>query len=212
MTEAPVNPEVENENLEEDDDDFVIGLTEAEKKMPFEDKEAFYSIKDSFNKGDNEGISFHRKKYKSLPLAEEDFTRLSKKGKKGSEIILGILNSALAFRMRNKATASLITTGKHPSITENKLAELRENKACVISAEEAENYVPGEREVSSLNGLIKQRDITLKQLVELKERKVEAFVLMNCLAKYREIDAQVKELTENQERERLEKLSKLDLD
>ena len=129
-------------------------------------------IKDGVNKG----FKFWSKTYKTLQDAIAHFTKLSAGGKPGEKLVLALVNAALDFRMRSRATAKLTKSGKDVTVAdkaafaEEKKKWLKDPEASVvISQEDAENYVPGEREVSALSGLLRLKTELIKAIKAAKD-------------------------------------------
>jgi hypothetical protein len=122
-----------------------------------------------FKKGTkNEGFSYWFKQFSTLDSAKSHFANLSKVGKDGESVLLAIVNSALAFRMRNIATTNLLEDGEDISDAKrNELLSTAEG-SILISETEALEYIPGERETTSVNGLTKQANDLKKAIVKAK--------------------------------------------
>jgi len=115
--------------------------------------------KETFRKGsDNEGFYFWYPEYLSLDGAAEHLSKKSQNGKDGKSIILGIVNAALATRMRSVANSKLVKTedGVTERISDEDVAKLRSTNSILVSEQDALDYVPGERDgASSVSGLTK---------------------------------------------------------
>lgn len=177
------------------------------------------------------GFEFSRVKFKTAQDAANHFTRISTTGKSGDEIVCALVNNALSARMRSQATqAFLAKVRKTKDDTETKMSELMETltdeeidqirKDCnniLISEEDALEYTPGEREVSAVSGLRKQKDDLLKAVKKLKEEAVKLKESGNAkaseekivmakekLSQYYEIDKQLKDAEAKAEEQILE--------
>lgn len=166
------------------------------------------------------GFVFNRVKFKTAKDAADHFTRISKGGKSGDEIICAMVNSNLSARMRSQATQTFLAAVRRiKDDNETKMAELmaeltdeeldtirKECNNILISEEDALEYTPGEREVSAVSGLRKQKDDLLKAVKKLKEEAVKlkeagkadesnkaVAMAKEKLTQYYEIDKQLKE-------------------
>lgn len=129
------------------------------------------------------GFQFWRKKFLTAAECANHFTLISKGGKSGDEIVCSMVNSALAARMRSQATQAFISAvRKIKEDTETKIGDLmkeltdeeldqikKDTSLILITEEDATEYTPGEREVSAVSGLRKQKDDLLKAIKKLKE-------------------------------------------
>jgi len=176
------------------------------------DKGNLFLTLESITEGQWKGFSFFVPEFKSLSGAISHFTEMSQNGKDGEDIILGIVNSALANRMRSRANSKLVVPNKidgKPLTVASKAAFLESRKQwlldpvkrILVTEQDALEYVPGEREVDSLSGLIRQKDAILKVIKEKKDaigRSQDATVIENLknearvqLEKYKELMAQI---------------------
>lgn len=202
-------------------------MTEPENKPATEEKKPEVKEKDvgngvilkveSFTEKESKlyGFSFNRVKFKTAKDAADHFTRISKGGKSGDEIICAMVNSNLSARMRSQATQTFLAKvkkikdddeAKPIDLTDEELDTIRnECNGVLISEEDALEYTPGEREVSAVSGLRKQKDDLLKAVKKLKEEAIKhkesgkadesqkAIALAKeKLAQYYQIDEQLK--------------------
>ena len=170
-------------------------------------------ILNEIKEGVNKGFKFWSKNYKTLKDAIEHFTKLSAGGKPGEALVLGLVNAALDFRLRSRANAKLTYTPKKDDapdakdkFTQEKKAWLKDpEKSVVINQEDADEYVPGERDVNALSGLIKQKTDLIKAIKLAKEAgNIEEAKLQ--ASKYYEV---VKMIEERQKKEEAEILAML---
>lgn len=144
------------------------------------DKGNLFLTLESITEGQWAGFAFFVPEFKSLEGAVSHFTEKSQGGKDGEDIILGIVNSALANRMRSRANSKLVVPMKidgKPTTVTTKAEFIATRKAwlqdpvkrILVTEEDALDYVPGEREVDSLSGLIRQKDGLLKAIREKKD-------------------------------------------
>lgn len=176
------------------------------------DKGSLFLTLQSITEGQWKGFSFFVPEFKTLDGAISHFTEKSQNGKDGEEVILGIVNSALANRMRSRANSKLVVPNKidgKPITVASRAAFLETRKSwlndpvksILVNEEDALNYVPGEREVDSLSGLIRQKDSILKVIKEKKTAianasspEVAAALRAEAqvqLEKYKELSAQI---------------------
>lgn len=177
-TEA-TNENATQENNEQDNntEQEAEGKSAATVKI---DKGNLFLTLESISDGQWKGFTFYVPEFKTLEGAIAHFTEKSANAKDGSDTILGIVNSALANRMRSRANSKLVVPSKidgKPTTVVSKAAFIEERKSwlndpakrILVSEEDALNYVPGEREVDSISGLIRQKDSILKAIKEKKE-------------------------------------------
>jgi len=166
--------EVVNNNAEESN-----GSSDSQTTVKLDKGNLFLTL-ESITEGQWKGFSFFVPEFKSLENAVAHFTEKSQNGKDGEDIILGIVNSALANRMRSRANSKLVVPNKidgKPITVASKAAFLESRKEwlqdpvkrILVTEEDALSYVPGEREVDSLSGLIRQKDSVLKAIKEKKD-------------------------------------------
>ena len=161
------------------------------------------------------GFKFNRVKFITAKDAADHFTRISKGGKSGDEVICAMVNSNLSARMRSQATQIFLSKvkkikddddAKPIDLTDEELDTIR--KECnnvLISEEDALEYTPGERDVSAISGLRKQKDDLLKTISKLRdiaislknsgnivEAKKHANMAQEKLSQFYEIDTQLK--------------------
>lgn len=186
-------------------------------------------VKETFEGRDGEpgkfaGFSFWLPQFNSVAQAVEFFTKNSKNGRNGDEVVTKLVNSNTNFRFRNRATAYLTNKIKealgnvNPKSAEGvQLAattteQLLASNPVIGSEEDALDFIPGEREVSTLSGLKRQFDGLRKNIVKLKEAGAAKDVLRTEMVKLLEIDKLIK-AEEAKEAEALNNLAKeLDLD
>lgn len=166
------------------------------------------------DEGNNKGAQFWSKRYKNLQGAIDHFTELSKGGKKGEDVVLGLINSALEFRLRAKTTASLTPSNKlskedREKFLAEKKAKLSDPELCVIiSQDDAQAYVPGERDVSAISGLMRQKNELLKAAKAAKDAGNKDEAKMQIL-KYHEVCKQIEELQAKEAADLLAELGEL---
>lgn len=157
-TETSVAPET---NTNEQEDDKENKNAEVTKDVG----DGVLLKLDSFDEGKYEGFTFWKTAFKTLDSAVSHFTKLSKGGKKGEDVILGVFNRALSFRFRSQANQALTSKKLNPT----QLAEQFKLNPCIISETDALEYMPGEREVDSISGLRRQANELTKMAKKLKE-------------------------------------------
>lgn len=121
------------------------------------------------NKSKLKGFQFYQKQYKTTQSAIDHVNSL---GKNGEEVICGLINSAISFATRTKASNSAPEAEKEqdtPALRETKLAK-GGAEIILVTEEEAEKYVPGTRERYALGYF--QREY-LKARKEYAENKTE---------------------------------------
>lgn len=171
------NTPVENDSAEINNESGNDAKSSTTVKL---DKGNLFLTLESITEGQWAGFRFFVPEFKSLEGAVSHFTEKSQGGKDGEDIILGIVNSALANRMRSRANSKLVVPmkidGKPITVTSKaefiatRQSWLQDPVKCILVTEEdALTYVPGEREVDSLSGLIRQKDGLLKSIREKKE-------------------------------------------
>ena len=110
----------------------------------------------------NKGFTFFVTQYKTLDSFLEQMQRLNKDGK---DIALSLINSAVSFKMRNKAANQLVDLEK------TAIDSLREKgEILLIDEDEAEKYVPGVRDVDSVSGLTREVEKLKKAILEEKKK------------------------------------------
>jgi hypothetical protein len=136
-------------------------VVEATKKTPVRKDlgDGRFVEKKDF-KGNLEGFSYYALQFKSLKAAEDHF---SKGDKKGDEVLLGFLNSSVAYAMRAKAQ------NKIPNEQDARAKQIERGESLVITEEDAAAYMPGDRDITSLSGLQKLVSEKKKQFKEAKE-------------------------------------------
>lgn len=164
------------------------------------------------------GLTFWVPSWKTLDNAIAHFTKLSKNGKPGEEIILDLLHAAVSFRMRNRATAELNAIvskdnkDKIQHVIEAHIKDLLDKGEPIISEADALAFIPGEREVSTINGLRRQLGALFNAIKDAKEKGVEKSIILAQLAKYKEVKAAI-DAEEAKEMAKLDELAEgLDLD
>lgn len=167
----------------------------------------------SFTEGNNKGFKFWNIEFKTLDDAIKHFTAKNNKGEKGESIILALVNSAMSFRMRSQANNRLIAPndkGVGGMDPKEKLERLNAggDRLIILSQEDAETYVPGQRELESISGLIKAKINAAKQIKDAKSKNNGKLVL-ELLGKYKELDARIKELQEKEEAKLLEGIDEI---
>lgn len=215
---TPETSETTTTNTDSNQDLTVVKIPRGQAKMTLK----------SIDEGTWKGFVFYVAQFDSVDAAIEHFTAQSQNAKDGDEIVLDIINSAMAARMRSRANSKLIppakidgkpitVEGKEAFIEERKSWLLDPEKKVLVTIDDAYQYVPGEREVDSLSGLIRQKEALHKVCSELHNKikkstddatiaalKSEAAVQ---IAKYREVTAAI---AAKQEAEKNELFSKLE--
>lgn len=167
---------------------------------------------ESIDKDNWKGFQFYIPAFKSLGLAEEHFTKLSKTGKSGEAIVLELVNAAMAQRMRGKASSKITFNAKGKTVADRNAYNAEREawlqdpvKKILVTEDEAMEYVPGERETSSLSGFLKLKQDLLKSIKALKEagNLEEARVQRD---KYLEVAAEIDRLQKEQDEEVLSAL------
>ena len=103
-------------------------------------KEGYVLVKKEFDpKSSGAGFSFFVLKFESVKSAAEKLSEAT---------VLDLVNSAIAFSMRNKAKAAI-----SDKATADKLRA--EGQTLLITEQEADTYIPGEREPTTTNGCLK---------------------------------------------------------
>lgn len=178
-------------------------------------------IRESFSKGrgDEEsamnGFLFSRIKCKTAQGWADHFTRLSKGGKSGDEIVCQMVDSAMSSRFRSQATQKFIQAAKKilgldaddkfksSDLSDEDIDNIRkEYNNILIDENAALEYIPGEREVSAISGFRKQKDELLKQIKALKEAG-KTDLAKEKLVQFYEVDKQLKTAEASAEEELL---------
>jgi len=123
-----------------------------EEKTVRVDKGEYYLEKKDFD-GAASGFSFYIIQFKSLAAAIEKYTEAT---------MLALINSAIAFSMRNKAKGRL---PKFDDALEQKKAWsklIAEDKILLLTEEDAEAFKPGERDITP-EKLFRQAREAMKQ-------------------------------------------------
>lgn len=174
-------------------------------------------VQESFNEKESKlnGFTFTRVTFKTAQAAADHFTRLSKGGKSGDEVVCQMVNSAMAARFRSQATQKFLQKvktilddedAKPAQLDDAQLDEIRkEFNNILISETDALEYIPGEREVSAISGYRKQKDELLKQVKKLKEEGNVAMA-KEKLTQYYEVDKLLKAAEAEAEEKLLEML------
>ena len=182
---------------------------------------------DGITEGAYAGFKFWRPTFESLDDCIEHFTAISKTGKDGAEVVLSLVNAALAARHRSLANSKLTI----PQKIKNDVAKVKEfvdernskltspnvDDRILISQDDAFEYIPGERDVDSLSGLNNQKVKLFKAANETKKQYNEAIKLNNQelaarlknevklqVGKYQEICIKIKEKEEQEQTSILE--------
>jgi hypothetical protein len=109
------------------------------------------------------GFQFWQKQYKTVSDAVNHISSL---GKNGEEVAVGLINSAIAFSTRNKAS-----NGAPAGTTDQETADIRKGllergEVVLISEEDAEKYIPGSRERYGLGYFTREYMAARKAFVE----------------------------------------------
>jgi len=210
---------------DEDEDKTVVSNIKNETKVV----NGITLFKETFEGRDGEpgkfaGFSFWIPQFNSVAQAIDFFTKNSKNGRNGDEVVTKLVNSNTNFRFRNRATAYLINKIKESlgninpkspegvALTTTIINQLLATNPIIGSEEDALDFIPGEREVSTLSGLKRQFDGLRKNIIKLKEAGSTKDVLRVEMVKLLEIDKLIK-AEEAKEAEALNNLAKeLDLD
>lgn len=220
---TPETPETSDSNNNSDNtekDLTVVKIPKGNAKM----------VLKSIDDGTWKGFNFYVAQFDSVENAIEHFTAQSQNAKDGNEIVLDIVNSAMAARMRSRANSKLIppakidgkpitVEGKEAFIEERKSWLLDVDKKVLVTLEDAYEYVPGEREVDSLSGLIRQKEALHKVCTELSskiKKATDPAVIAQLknegavqVAKYREVTALIAAKQEAEKNELFSKLEEL---
>ena len=162
--------------------------------------------------GVNKGALFWVKVYKTLEGSVRHFTELSKNAKTGDAVVLGLLNAALAFRLRGKAVSRITWSSPKDATVADKnkfMEEVKKKLATgenIISSDEAAEYIPGEREVDALSGLLRQKIELFKAIKEAKAKGDKETIKVQVV-KYQEV---CRLIQEKQDAEQAEILAALE--
>lgn len=141
--------------------------TETEAPSPYTkvvEKEGTTYTLETFEKGTKfEGFYFYSKEYKDLEAARKQILAI-KPDADADGILIGMINTALAAKMRQKVTAGVL-----PSDEDALKKMLARGENLCLDLETAEKFVPGEREPYSESGINKR----IKQLIDLKKEAKE---------------------------------------
>lgn len=108
----------------------------------------------AFESGEAQGFEFFVVEYRDLEAAKEKFGKGDKKA--GEQVVLGLVNSALRFALRNRAKSRMPDDEDDAKRLE-RIAELKGKGETLLQTEvEAENYIPGTREKTSIQTLTKE--------------------------------------------------------
>lgn len=120
---------------------------ESEKSEQKIDKGTHVLNLEAFKEGRAAGFFFYDIEFKTPEAAVSHFTRNEKDG---NDIVVGLINQAIAFNMRIKAKNKLPDE-------DTELARLKSvGEVLLINEADAEAYMPGERDVTSMSGLQKE--------------------------------------------------------
>lgn len=134
-----------------------------------EDKGNYLLERIDFTKGDKAGFHFFTVEYKDLGFATEKLGKGDKAA--GEKIVLGLLNQQISLSLRNRAGARMPDVERPDGMADdvyegNRLAkvqaEIAAGNTCLVTSDEAESYVPGTREKTSLISLQKELQVLLK--------------------------------------------------
>jgi hypothetical protein len=171
-----------NETTSEASESSIEG---AEATVTLIDKGDVVLKLDSITDGQWKGFRFYVPAVKSVEAAIRHFTAQSQGGKDGEEIITGLINSALAARSRSRANSKLtcpnkidgkeVSSAQKEQFILERLAWLDDPEKCLLVNEtDAFEYVPGEREVDSISGLIRQQTALRKVVTDLANQMKKA--------------------------------------
>lgn len=178
---------------------------------------------EAIDEGKFKGFQFNVPAAKSLDGAIRHFTTQSQDGKDGEEIVLGLVNAALAARMRSRANSKLtppqkidgqaLSLAQKESFVKERLEWLGTEKQVLVSEEDAFTYVPGEREVDSISGLQRQATELTKLVTKLAGEIKAARVSGNTeLATTKTVEAKAHYTKLNEKNEEIAKRQASDLD
>lgn len=142
-----------------------------------------------FTKGDKEGFSFYKVEYKSLDYIKDTLFKGDKE--KADAYFLGTVNRQIDMALRNRANArwpgndEFAVVAGGPTVEEQKNKAILEAKTSgatlLVTADEAESYVPGTREKTSIPALYKE----LKACVEAGQHE-DALEIMQTIKRLNE--------------------------
>lgn len=140
---------------------------------PSLDKGDFTVEYEEFSRGLTKGFGFYYKQYKEVDKAIAHLDSLNKDSKtNGEQIVLALLNSAIKNANRGKANSRLPVqdeADKDGSLRKAAIESLRVNgKTTLIDETEAEQYVPGTREKTSIPALWKEYNNLKDEYQKLK--------------------------------------------
>lgn len=169
-------------------------------------------IREEFTKGDKKGFHFYRAEYLDLDYAAE------KVGKgdinAGKALLLGMVNNAISLNMRNRANSRMPQPEQPDGMSEEDYkalvlqetqARIQSNQTELVSEKEAEEYIPGTREKTSLLSLQKEVQAINTQIKKLigQGKNAEALELVSEL---KELKEKIVELEKKQEDELMQLL------
>ena len=139
---------VNETNAPETSSNGAAGETTVERL----DKGQYFLEKETFSRGIGKGLCFYSKQYKTLADAA---AHLSLTGKDGEAILLALANQQISSAMRTRATSKLPQDGDAKLRTATVQAWLAAGQTILVTETEAESYIPGTREKTSIPGLWK---------------------------------------------------------
>ena len=123
-------------------------------------EEGAYILEKNKFSGDKSGFWFWIIQFKTLEGIIEHYNKL---GKDGKLVVCDLANRQLNFAMRNKAQNKL----NMPA--EERAAKLSRGENVLITEQDAREYVPGERDITSVSGLQKLIKETQEAALEAKK-------------------------------------------
>jgi hypothetical protein len=116
------------------------------------DKGPYFIEKETFSRGIGKGLCFYSKQYKSV---QDAISHLSATGKNGEEIVLALVNQQISSAMRTRATSKFPQDAKPELKKASVQAWIAAGETILVTEQEAETYIPGTREKTSIPGLWK---------------------------------------------------------
>lgn len=137
----------------------------------------------NFTRGETQALGYWTIQFNSVQAAIDRFTSL---GKKGEEIVLGLLNQAAANNLRGRANSRVPVADTNEAKLALIAEKIRLGEQVLVSQAEAESFVPGSRE-RTVNSLWKDYEAARAEAVAAKdsgdtatynEKKSEAMELL----------------------------------
>lgn len=121
-----------------------------------------------------QGFKFYQKQYASAQAAIDHVNSL---GKNGQEVITGLINTAIAFATRTKASNNAPKGDSDEQTAILLKAAMDKGDVVLVSEEEAEAYIPGTREKTATNSLWRAHLDARKKYLENKTEENKALFL-----------------------------------